>query len=130
MYEFKYQRPTSVRQAVNMLAKDSEAKILAGGHSLLPVMKLRLAKPSQIVDIGRIEGLNTIELKGRSIVIGVPSSSLPTTMRPSVWTTSRARSATAVIFTVGARSRRSPRAGSPGWGLAPAAVAVGRGTAS
>jgi carbon-monoxide dehydrogenase medium subunit len=70
MYEFKYQRPTSVRQAVNMLAKDPEAKLLAGGHSLLPVMKLRLAKPTQIVDIGRIEGLNTIELKGRSIVIG------------------------------------------------------------
>jgi carbon-monoxide dehydrogenase medium subunit len=53
-----------------MLAKDPEAKLLAGGHSLLPVMKLRLAKPSQILDIGRIEGLNTIELKGRSIVIG------------------------------------------------------------
>ena len=70
MYEFKYQRPNSVRQAVNMLAKDPEAKLLAGGHSLLPVMKLRLAKPSQIVDIGRIEGLNTIELRGRSIVIG------------------------------------------------------------
>ena len=70
MYEFKYQRPTSVRQAVNMLAKDPEAKLLAGGHSLLPVMKLRLAKPSQIVDIGRIEGLNTIELRGRSIVVG------------------------------------------------------------
>ena len=70
MYEFKYQRPTSVRQAANMLAKDPEAKLLAGGHSLLPVMKLRLAKPSQILDIGRIEGLNTIELKGRSIVVG------------------------------------------------------------
>jgi carbon-monoxide dehydrogenase medium subunit len=70
MYEFKYQRPTSVRQAANMLAKDSDAKILAGGHSLLPVMKLRLAKPSQIIDIGRIEGMNAIELKGRSIVIG------------------------------------------------------------
>jgi len=70
MYEFKYQRPTSVRQAVNMLAKDPEAKLLAGGHSLLPVMKLRLAKPSALVDIGRVEGLNTIELKGRSIVIG------------------------------------------------------------
>ena len=70
MYEFKYQRPTSVRQAANMLAKDPEAKLLAGGHSLLPVMKLRLAKPSSLVDIGRIEGLNTIELKGRSIVIG------------------------------------------------------------
>ena len=35
MYEFKYHRPTSVRQAVNMLAKDPEAKLLAGGHSLL-----------------------------------------------------------------------------------------------
>jgi carbon-monoxide dehydrogenase medium subunit len=70
MYEFKYTRPTSVRQAVNMLAKDGEAKILSGGHSLLPVMKLRLAKPTQLLDIGRIEGLNGIELKGRSIVIG------------------------------------------------------------
>jgi carbon-monoxide dehydrogenase medium subunit len=70
MYEFKYQKPNSVRQAANMLAKDPEAKILAGGHSLLPVMKLRLAKPSQLLDIGQIEGLNTIELKGRSIVIG------------------------------------------------------------
>ena len=70
MYEFKYQRPTSVRQAVNMLAKDPEAKLLAGGHSLLPVMKLRLAKPSALVDIGRVEGLNIIELKGRSIIIG------------------------------------------------------------
>jgi carbon-monoxide dehydrogenase medium subunit len=70
MYEFKYVKPTSVRQAVNMLGKDSEAKILAGGHSLLPVMKLRLAKPSQLLDIGKIEGLNGIVLKGRSIEIG------------------------------------------------------------
>jgi carbon-monoxide dehydrogenase medium subunit len=70
MYEFKYVKPNSVRQAVNMLAKDPEAKILAGGHSILPVMKLRLAKPSQLLDIGKIEGLSGIELKGRSIVIG------------------------------------------------------------
>jgi carbon-monoxide dehydrogenase medium subunit len=70
MYEFKYVKPNSVRQAVNMLGKDPEAKILAGGHSLLPVMKLRLAKPSQLLDIGKIEGLSGIELKGRSIVIG------------------------------------------------------------
>ncbi|MBN8964867.1 MAG: FAD binding domain-containing protein, partial [Rhizobiales bacterium] len=70
MYEFKYQRPISVRQASNMLAKDPEAKILAGGYSLLPVMKLRLARPSQLLDIGRIEGLSGIELKGRSLVIG------------------------------------------------------------
>src|SRR3569623_931182 len=70
MYEFKYQRPGTVRQAANMLAKDEEAKILAGGHSLLPTMKLRLAKPSQRIDLGRVEGMNTIELKGRSIAIG------------------------------------------------------------
>jgi carbon-monoxide dehydrogenase medium subunit len=70
MYEFKYVRPNSVRQAANMLAKDPEAKILAGGHSLLPAMKLRLAKHTQLLDIGRIEGINTIELKGRSLVIG------------------------------------------------------------
>jgi aerobic carbon-monoxide dehydrogenase medium subunit len=70
MYEFKYVRPNSVRQAANMLAKDPDAKILAGGHSLLPAMKLRLAKHTQLLDIGRIEGINTIELKGRSLVIG------------------------------------------------------------
>jgi carbon-monoxide dehydrogenase medium subunit len=70
MYEFKYHRPNTVRQAVNALAKDPEAKILAGGHSLLPVMKLRLARPSQLLDIARIEGLSGIELKGRSLVIG------------------------------------------------------------
>jgi aerobic carbon-monoxide dehydrogenase medium subunit len=70
MYEFKYVRPNSVRQAANMLAKDPDAKILAGGHSLLPAMKLRLAKHTQLLDIGWIEGINTIELKGRSLVIG------------------------------------------------------------
>ena len=70
MYAFTYHRPTTVRQAVNLLAKNSEAKLLAGGHSLLPVMKLRLASPSALIDMGRIEGLSGIELKGRSLVIG------------------------------------------------------------
>src|SRR3954463_12433079 len=70
MYDFKYHRPTTVRQAANLLAKFSDAKLLAGGHSLIPVMKLRLAKAPDIVDLGRGEGLSGIELKGRSIVIG------------------------------------------------------------
>ena len=70
MYDFKYHRPTTVRQAVNLLAKNPEAKILAGGHSLIPVMKLRLAKPSDLIDLGQVEGLSGVELKGRSIVIG------------------------------------------------------------
>jgi aerobic carbon-monoxide dehydrogenase medium subunit len=70
MYSFTYHRPTTVRQAANLLAKNEDAKLLAGGHSLIPVMKLRLARPSAIIDISRVEGLSGIELKGRSIVIG------------------------------------------------------------
>ena len=70
MYAFTFHRPTTVRQAVNLLAKNSEAKLLAGGHSLLPVMKLRLASPPAIIDMNKIEGLSGIELKGRSLVIG------------------------------------------------------------
>jgi len=70
MYSFTYHRPTTVRQAVNLLAKNEDAKLLAGGHSLIPVMKLRLARPSAIIDLSRVEGLSGIELKGRSVVIG------------------------------------------------------------
>ena len=64
MYEFNYHRPNTVRQAANLLAKDSGAKLLAGGHSLMPAMKLRLAKPTQLVDLGRIEGLNRHRAEG------------------------------------------------------------------
>jgi aerobic carbon-monoxide dehydrogenase medium subunit len=70
MYEFKFQRPGTVRQAANILAKIEDAKIVAGGHTLIPVMKQRLAQPGTIVDISRVEGLNAIEMKGRSLVIG------------------------------------------------------------
>ncbi len=70
MYSFTYHRPTTVRQAASLLAKNEDAKLLAGGHSLLPVMKLRLARPSAIIDISRVEGLSGIEVKGRSVVIG------------------------------------------------------------
>jgi aerobic carbon-monoxide dehydrogenase medium subunit len=70
MYAFTFHRPTTVRQAVNLLAKNSEAKLLAGGHSLLPVMKLRLASPPVLIDMNKIEGLSGIEQKGRSLVIG------------------------------------------------------------
>jgi carbon-monoxide dehydrogenase medium subunit len=70
MYNFTYHRPTGLRQAGNMLGKLDEAKLLAGGQTLLPTMKQRLASPANLIDIGRIEGLSGIELKGRSIVIG------------------------------------------------------------
>jgi aerobic carbon-monoxide dehydrogenase medium subunit len=70
MYAFKYHQPTTVRQAANLLAKFPEAKVLAGGHSLIPVMKLRLASPSDIIDINKVEGMSGVEVKGRAVVIG------------------------------------------------------------
>ena len=70
MYDFTYHRPTTIRQVAGLLAKNEDAKLLAGGHSLIPVMKLRLARPSAIIDLSRVEGLSGVELKGRSIVIG------------------------------------------------------------
>jgi len=70
MYPFTYHRPTSVRKAATLLGKAEDPKILAGGHTLLPTMKQRLAAPSDLVDLGGIEGLDGIELKGRTLHIG------------------------------------------------------------
>jgi aerobic carbon-monoxide dehydrogenase medium subunit len=70
MYAFTYHRPTGLRQAGNMLTKLEDAKLLAGGQTLIPVMKQRLASPANIIDLNRIDGLSGIELKGRSLVIG------------------------------------------------------------
>ncbi|WP_315798281.1 xanthine dehydrogenase family protein subunit M [Bradyrhizobium sp. SZCCHNRI3043] len=70
MYEFKYHRPATVRQAANLLTKNEDAKLVAGGHTLLPVMKQRLASPPHLVDLSHVEGLDTIEVKGRNLVIG------------------------------------------------------------
>jgi carbon-monoxide dehydrogenase medium subunit len=69
---FEYCAPHSISEAVNFLAAHKEdVKILAGGQSLLPLMKMRLAKPAYLVDIGRIPGLDTIvEDGGNNIVIG------------------------------------------------------------
>lgn len=70
MYAFKVQRPTTVRQAAGALAKAEDAKLLAGGHSLIPVLKLRLNSPSLLIDLSQIPDLAGIEMKGRNIVIG------------------------------------------------------------
>jgi len=70
MYAFKYHRPATVRQAANLLQKNEDAKLIAGGHTLVPVMKQRLAAPPHLVDLSRIAGLDQIEIKGRSLVIG------------------------------------------------------------
>jgi len=70
MYAFTFHRPQTVRQAANMLAKNADAKLLAGGQTLLPTMKLRLAGPPQILDMSLVEGLSGIEMSGRSLTVG------------------------------------------------------------
>lgn len=67
---FDYARATTVAEAITMLADDEDAKVLAGGHSLLPLMKLRLATPSTLVDIGRITELSYIRKDGGEVAIG------------------------------------------------------------
>jgi carbon-monoxide dehydrogenase medium subunit len=59
--QFDYHRPESVQAAASLLAADPDAKLLAGGHSLLPAMKLRLASPSSLVDLSGIDGLVGID---------------------------------------------------------------------
>jgi carbon-monoxide dehydrogenase medium subunit len=68
---FDYQRAESPEEAVGLLGEYGEdAKLLAGGHSLLPLMKLRLASPSVLIDIGRLSDLSYIREDGDHIAIG------------------------------------------------------------
>jgi carbon-monoxide dehydrogenase medium subunit len=68
---FEYNRPDTVDAALALLAEHGEdATILAGGHSLLPVMKLRLAAPEMVIDIGRLAELNYIRVDGDEVAIG------------------------------------------------------------
>jgi len=70
MYAFTQHRPATVRQAASLLAKQEEAKLLAGGHTLIPTMKLRLAGPKHLIDLSKVEGLTGIEMRGRSLIVG------------------------------------------------------------
>ncbi len=67
---FSYHRPASVEEAVALLGELDDSRLLAGGHSLLPAMKLRLSMPAALVDIGRIPGLGGIEPDGDGLRIG------------------------------------------------------------
>ena len=68
--QFEYSKAGSVAEAIQILQGDPDAKLIAGGHSLIPLMKLRLARPSRVVDIGGIAGLRGINVSGGSIRIG------------------------------------------------------------
>jgi carbon-monoxide dehydrogenase medium subunit len=68
--EFEYLAPSSLDEALEALASHPGAKVMAGGMSLLPLMKMRLLSPATVVDIGRIDGLDSIEDRGDHLAIG------------------------------------------------------------
>ena len=69
-HPFTYEAPATIDDAVKALGRSREAKILAGGHSLIPLMKLGLAEPEVLVDIGRIAALRDIRSEDGAIVVG------------------------------------------------------------
>ena len=68
---FDYHTPASVQEAISLLAKlKDDAKLLAGGHSLIPMMKLRLAQPKHLIDLRKVPNLSGIEEDGNTLVFG------------------------------------------------------------
>ena len=72
MYDFQYHRPKSVADAVAALKKASDGKLIAGGQTLLPTLKQRLAQPSDLVDLSGVAELRGIKVEGNAVVIGAP----------------------------------------------------------
>jgi carbon-monoxide dehydrogenase medium subunit len=70
MYAFEYHRPTSVGQAATLATQFEDVKFLAGGHTLLPTMKMRLAAPANLIDLSQIAELRGIERSGDTLMIG------------------------------------------------------------
>ena len=72
---FDYHAPQSVADAIKLLGQlGPDAKLLAGGHSLLPMMKLRFASPAHLIDLNRIAALRGIREEGATVVIGAMTS--------------------------------------------------------
>jgi carbon-monoxide dehydrogenase medium subunit len=68
--EFEYFRVKTLAEAAQLLRKHKGAHLLAGGHSLLPAMKLRVSEPKSLIDIGGLRGLSGIQAKGKTLVVG------------------------------------------------------------
>src|SRR6188508_3843472 len=67
---FEYSRPTNIDEACVMLAADDGARVIAGGQTLVPLMAMRLARPTRLIDIARIPGLSFVREQGASVVVG------------------------------------------------------------
>lgn len=70
MYDFEYHKPSSVADAVKLLAADPDARAISGGMTLLPALKLRLNKPTSVVDLSGIGELRGVKREGNTLVIG------------------------------------------------------------
>lgn len=70
MYEFEYSKPSAVQAAADAAKADEEAKILAGGMTLIPTLKQRLAMPSQLIDLAGVADLKGISVSGGSVSVG------------------------------------------------------------
>lgn len=68
--EFDYRVAGSVEEAIGLLSGNEDAKLIAGGHSLIPLMKTRLARPSMLIDVARVPGLTGVSRDGDAVVIG------------------------------------------------------------
>ena len=70
MYQFQYFRPKTLAEARQLYENNGDAKFLAGGQTLLPALKLRLAQPTALIDLGAIEGMSGIKISGSTVTIG------------------------------------------------------------
>src|SRR5258708_30985948 len=70
MHAFNYHKPSSLADALSLAGKHAEGKILAGGQSLVQAMKLRLASPTDIIDLGGVRDLAGIKADGNTVTIG------------------------------------------------------------
>src|SRR5215212_6685232 len=119
--EFAYQRPESVEEAIALLQEHGDgAKLIAGGHSLLPIMKLRLAEPEMLVDIGRIAELRGVRRADGELAIGA------LTTHHQVATDAQVRSEVPLLADVAARvgDRQVRNRGTIGGALAHADAAA------
>jgi CO/xanthine dehydrogenase FAD-binding subunit len=81
---FEYSRPSTIEEACSLLAADDGARIIAGGQTLVPMMAMRLARPTRLVDIARLAELSFVRSEGSSLVIGAATRQSMLERHPSV----------------------------------------------
>lgn len=84
MYDFAYTRPDTLAEALALLGGDDMAQPVSGGQTLMPVLRARLAGPSQLVDIGRLSELKGIAIEGERLVIGAAETHADVAANPIV----------------------------------------------